>query len=252
MKKQVLSASIGMFMAANALAVECPKGTTLDTDCWECGEHCTAYISTDPATGNTHQLNIVGTGAMREGSNANDYPWVPFQRAGGVITSIVVGEGITSIPKGFSYDNRNLKNVSLPNSLEQMNFFSFYQAPNIQNLNIPNHVTIDEIAFKGTVVENLTCDENGLQGYLQSGKFKDSSFVNCTSGDCMSVLADYDAQNNTSYATTLKIAVKQADGSTNIYQNGKVIGFKGKRIYTLDEAEKVAKPAGNRFKIRYR
>ena len=47
--------------------------------------------------------------------------------------------------------------------------------------------------------------------------------------------------------------LKNADGSYNIYdEEGKIIGFKGKRIYTVDEATLLAKPQGNTFKLRYR
>ncbi len=43
------------------------------------------------------------------------------------------------------------------------------------------------------------------------------------------------------------------DGSYTIKDSaGNIIGYKNKRIYTLEEAEKVSKPTGNTFKIRYK
>ena len=49
------------------------------------------------------------------------------------------------------------------------------------------------------------------------------------------------------------IEVKNADGSTTIYDKaGNVLGFKNKRIYTVEEATKLSKPRGNTFKIRYK
>ena len=45
---------------------------------------------------------------------------------------------------------------------------------------------------------------------------------------------------------------KMADGSIALYRDGKLVGFKGKRIYTVEEAEKVSKKTGNTFRLRYK
>ncbi len=42
------------------------------------------------------------------------------------------------------------------------------------------------------------------------------------------------------------------DGSFAIYRDGKFLAYKGKRIYTIDEANAVAKPTGNTVRIKYR
>ena len=43
------------------------------------------------------------------------------------------------------------------------------------------------------------------------------------------------------------------DGSVTVYdQDGKFIGFKNKRIYTIEEATKLSKPTGNKFTLRYK
>ncbi len=49
----------------------------------------------------------------------------------------------------------------------------------------------------------------------------------------------------------VKYSKKLADGSTAIYEDGKIIGYEGKRIYTVDEANQVAGKT-NTFSIRYR
>lgn len=55
----------------------------------------------------------------------------------------------------------------------------------------------------------------------------------------------------TSYGNTYYL--KGDDGSTTIRdQNGKLIGYKGKRIYTIEEASRLSKPTGNTFKLRYK
>ena len=50
-----------------------------------------------------------------------------------------------------------------------------------------------------------------------------------------------------------RLQEKHADGSVTIYNaDGTIKGFKNKRIYTIDEANAVAKPTGNTVRIKYR
>jgi len=54
-------------------------------------------------------------------------------------------------------------------------------------------------------------------------------------------------------STPTTTSVQNADGSYTIYdENGKIIGFKGKKIYTIEEATLLSKPTGNQLKIRYK
>ncbi|MBR2299387.1 MAG: leucine-rich repeat domain-containing protein [Alphaproteobacteria bacterium] len=47
--------------------------------------------------------------------------------------------------------------------------------------------------------------------------------------------------------------VKNADGSITIYDaDNNIIGYKNKRIYTVEEASRLSKPTGNTFKLRYK
>ena len=49
------------------------------------------------------------------------------------------------------------------------------------------------------------------------------------------------------------ISKTSSDGSTTLYnEDGTIKGFKNKRIYTLDEANAVTKPTGNRVSIKYK
>ena len=45
---------------------------------------------------------------------------------------------------------------------------------------------------------------------------------------------------------------EQGDGSFAVYKDGVFAGYKGKRIYTTEEANRVTKPMGNTLKIKYR
>jgi len=47
--------------------------------------------------------------------------------------------------------------------------------------------------------------------------------------------------------------IHNKDGSiTLLDENGRVVGFKKKRIYTVDEAELLSKEVGNKFKLKYK
>lgn len=49
------------------------------------------------------------------------------------------------------------------------------------------------------------------------------------------------------------LSSQNSDGSTTFYdENGNITGFKGKRIYTVEETTLVVKPQGNTFTLRYR
>lgn len=55
------------------------------------------------------------------------------------------------------------------------------------------------------------------------------------------------------HSLSLGDVVLQEDGSYSIVDaNGNVIGFKSKRIYTVEEATKLSKPTGNTIKLRYK
>jgi len=47
--------------------------------------------------------------------------------------------------------------------------------------------------------------------------------------------------------------IHNADGSYNVYDgNNKLLGYKNKRIYSVDEAQRISKKAGNKFRVRYK
>ena len=83
------------------------------------------------------------------------------------------------------------------------------------------------------------------------GSFSQGATLNCTSGDCMEVLNQWDKDNQTSLSSFITVSIANADGSSSIYRNGNFIGYKNKRIYTLEEANEVTGPV-NRVSIKYR
>lgn len=89
---------------------------------------------------------------------------------------------------------------------------------------------------------NLCITKKGclkLMDMAQSGNYC-TTLANCSK---------YAKENN----IELGDAILQKDGSYMLVDaNGKITGYKGKRIYTIDEANLVAKPTGNTIRIKYR
>ncbi|MBR2299313.1 MAG: hypothetical protein IJ870_01905 [Alphaproteobacteria bacterium] len=235
-KKFALIPISGIIIATNVAAVDCPDGTTLGTDCFDCGSECRAYLTDDLNEGGNKQLNIIGTETYQTYRYGSWGKWtgvnVPWRTWGNQVTSLVIDDEMTNIgPSVFSY----LTNVS-------------HLSANASNLS--------EFLNKG--------------GAFASGDVE----INCTSGACSDTLKtkfgnNYDASRFTvighpytienedgtvsTYVDDQLRQISHADGSIYIYdENRNVIGIKGKRIFTIEEAETLSKKTGNTFKLRYR
>lgn len=78
-------------------------------------------------------LTISGTGEIK------DSPWLPSYKDS--ITTVVIEEGITSINKLEAFANcSNLKQVTLPNSLKDLGWFTFKNCTALESITIPKNV----------------------------------------------------------------------------------------------------------------
>jgi len=171
------------------------------------------------------------------------------------ITSIVIPNSVTTIG-GWSFNGlKNVTNLTIPDSVTEIGTTAFQDMKGLTNLTIGDSVgTIGVKAFSGVQITELKISDANLQKYLDAGgAFNTENFtIKCTKGDCSRILLIYDQEHNTNYAKQGKIEQKNADGSISISKNGRLIGLRGKRIYTVQEAEMLSKPSKNRFKIRYK
>jgi len=229
-------------LAGNVYAVDCPVDS-----CYDCGSNCKAY--TESGT-----LHIIGTKKILY----SDWPDKSS------VTKVVIENGITNVA---------------PNAFSGMT--------SVTSLTIQDGVTsIGTGAFSNMNVSNITCSAENLEIYFNEyggltvgsdGKIN----ITCTSGDCESVINTKYGNNNTIMAalnfvapstnepggtsgqgngsgngsgTGNSTAMEQnPDGSYTIYNpDGSIKGFKGKRIYTVQEAEMLSKPVGNTIKLRYK
>lgn len=99
--------SMSFFIESNAISY---VGT--------CGNEVEWYL--DSRTGT---LKIEGTGIIDEYKNYNDIPWYEYRD---MINNVVIGEGITSIPKNLFYKTEALTNVEIANSVIFINDYAFY------------------------------------------------------------------------------------------------------------------------------
>ena len=90
-----------------------------------------------------NSLVIEGSGAMAdfEFSYATfdmDYPWISYRNQ---ITSVSVGEGITTIGNSAFSEFTNLQSISLPSTLQTIGSTVFYYCEKLPSITIPANVT---------------------------------------------------------------------------------------------------------------
>ena len=117
-------------------------------------------------------LTINGEGAMDDYNSASGTPWYAYKSD---ITSLVIGDNVTTIgSSAFSFCDR-LTTVTIGKNTAIINDFAFYNCPSLANVIIPNSVTtISEGAFYNCGALASVILGNGL-ATIEYGAFQ-----NCT------------------------------------------------------------------------
>lgn len=181
----------------------------------------------------------------------------------------------------------NLESVALPQSLTSFGS-NFFMSSKLKDVVIPDSLPLGQQAFFSTNLYNghVYCSraqEENCRNFLTGWDFCGSN-SSCKNHYLNDVLRIYDVDKTcdgdgnctynsytvngetfTSYndmvaalgfavpAPKENRVVKNADGSYSVFDpNGNFIGFRGKRIYTVEEASRLSKPTGNIFKLRYK
>lgn len=108
--------------------------------------------------GSTGVLTISGTGAMENFTNFNYQPWASYRS---LITSVVIGDGITTIGN-YAFSNvSNLASVTLPSSLTAIGQSVFSSCTSLASVSIPANVTsIGNNAFSNAGLTSISISAN--------------------------------------------------------------------------------------------
>ena len=154
------------------------------------------------------------------------------------LTSFTIPEGVTSIGSSAFLGATSLTSITIPDSVTSIGNKAFQNATNLTDITIPDTAALGENLFNGLDLSNITIHCAGVlakcQANIRAAGYDDDTYN--------MVQAPY--------------SKKQADGSRAYYgANGKLTGFTGKRIYTVEEARQAVEAAGTdtvNFRIRYK
>ncbi len=178
----------------------------------------------------------------------------------GKLQSIIIPKSVTDIGAGAFSGYNKLQSITLPDGLTNIGNGAFHDAGSLTSIIIPNSVTsIGSYAFKDIQnLKKIIIGDNvtsiGKDAFLNIASEALIYCQNTPKHNC------YDLVNDTTKGSDkLKIYTTTDDGkivvgyktyaSLSDLASGKYIP---KRIYTIDEANQVAKPTGNRVSITYR
>ena len=168
------------------------------------------------------------------------------------LTEVTLGKNVSSL-NWHAFMGTGLTSIVIPedSKLTTIGESAFY-GTKIESLVIPDSVTtIGGAAFYGVSLSGITCNEENLARYLATGGiFKDGATISCSRGNCENALkgTKWEGKVSVTYPTEVK---PLANGGVDVFKNGEFVGYKGKRIYTVDEASAVSKDK-NKLAIRYK
>ena len=128
-----------------------------------CGAEATDnvnWVVTDTNGDGTYEtITISGNGAMAD-YYSNPVPWAAFKD---VLTTVVIGDGVTSIGGNVFYQFTELTSVSIASSVTSIGTATFYECTKLATINGASGVTnvgssaFDRTAWKNALLDGLTC-----------------------------------------------------------------------------------------------
>ena len=248
------------------------KNGDADGNCWPCGDECSARLTYPTEQDKTNHTNATLTFSGKNAMYGYDSPFgnpeltnvEPWYSVRNQIVKVVVEDGITSVGTRAIYDMGKLREVSLPDSIESIGYYGFYITPSLQSISIPENVKeIYGYAFKGANFTSLSLPASLFQ---QDGVAHNNILLNSEISalycpkqyeqKCRQILEGSGFEDS-SIENILKFYAKSGDEyfyDGRFYKNAADIAKQSnikKRIYTIDEANRVAGDK-NRVSIKYR
>ena len=168
-------------------------------------------------------LTISGTGAMYNFSYFGEVPWYPYVNR---ITTVIIGNGVTSI--GMSAFERCLllSSITIPNSVKTIGGFSFFKCSSLSSIAIPDGVTsIGDYAFDNCTSLSTISIPNSVTS------IGDSAFYVCVSLTAITVSggnANYSSENgilfNKDKTTLLRYPAGKTDTSYTVPDSVTTLG----------------------------
>ena len=117
-------------------------------------------------------LTISGSGSVSSNSTFSSY--------NSQITSVVIENGITTIAQGIFARNEHIATVSLPNSLECIERYAFYECTGLRSISIPDNCLLQYGVFYGC--SGMTSAKLPKYGNVLAGNvIAEQLFMSCTS-----------------------------------------------------------------------
>lgn len=135
MKKRLLSMILALSMMLTILPVNAITALAANDSC---GANLTYKLTSNTDDPNTYTLTIDGEGAMYDYSNS--YTTVPWDAQKSGITSVVIGNGVTSIGDKAFEDCSALKSVSGMKDVTSLGKWAFYKCTSLESFAIPSGV----------------------------------------------------------------------------------------------------------------
>ena len=197
------------------------------------------------AFSNQPELESVSTPASL--SKIGDYSFSGCSK----LSNVQFSEGLEDIRSG-AFRNTKLQEVKLPQSLDKIGPDAF-QDTELSSIDIPSQVTnIGQFAFESTNISTVEIPSAVTFIGVHAFDTENMKMVYCTQTQIRNKICSSDSNKKFGDAGIGSYS-KNNDESTAYYgSDGKLKGFKNKRIYTIEEAMAISKPTGNRFRIRYK
>ena len=121
-------------------------------------------------------LTLTGTRHIDGASYVDNYPWMQYKKQ---VTKIVVSEGITKLPSHIFEGMTKVTAVSLPSTLEEIEYSAFRECSSLKSITIPAKVSSlePEVFFLCTSLRSISFEEGTCLTTIKGGALADTALV---------------------------------------------------------------------------